>query len=675
MDCHQPNTDNQKHKADHTNEGGHDKHAGHSPEMFRDKFWISLLLAIPTVLYSGMIQQWFGFSMPDFLGSEYLPFVLATIIFFYGGSVFIKSARHEIAERKPGMMTLISMAITVAYGYSVAVQFGWPGDDFFWELATLVVIMLLGHWMEMRSIQSAQGALEELAKMLPEEAELVDGDEVRTVSVDELKEGDVVLVRPGGAIPTDGQVISGTSEVNEAMITGESVPVGKAEGDEVVGATINGDGSLRIKVTAAGDETVLAGIMRMVQEAQDSESKSQVLADRAAFYLTYVALSVAVITLVSWLVFTGQGVDFAIERTVTVLIIACPHALGLAIPLVTSISTTKAAKNGVLVRDRLALEEARKVDVVLFDKTGTLTKGEQGVVDILGDNPSETLRLAAAAEAESEHAIAQAIVRYAREEKVKIAGVNDFTALPGRGIEAQIENETVLAGNKQLLTERNIDIPESISSPAENAARKGQTVVYIAKSGNAIGAVSLTDVLRDESYEAISQLQKLGVKTAMLTGDSELVAAWVSEELGIDEYFSEVMPEDKAAMVQELQSDGSRVAMVGDGVNDAPALVRADIGIAIGAGTDVAIESADIVLASSDPLGVIRLMRLSQASFAKMVQNLAWATGYNVIALPLAAGVLFGVGIVLSPAVGAVLMSLSTIIVAFNAQLLRRVKL
>ncbi len=683
MHCHEQ-SNNEKAMHHHNNaphdesSENHDKHAGHSPDMFRQKFWLSLLISIPVVLYSPMIQEWIGFTAPAFPASEWVPALLGTIVFFYGGGVFIKGATSELKQRLPGMMTLISLAIIVAYTYSVATLFLIEGMEFFWELATLITIMLFGHWMEMRSIQSAQGALQELAKLLPDEAELIEGGSTRTVAVSDLKQGDIVLVRPGASIPIDGLVVDGESKVNESMVTGESKPIKKSLDDEVIGGTINGEGSLRVKVTKTGESTMLAGIMRLVAEAQNSKSRSQVLADRAAFYLTYIALSVAAVTFFGWLAFSGQGSDFALERTVTVLIIACPHALGLAIPLVTSISTTLAARNGLLVRDRAALENARNIDVVLFDKTGTLTRGEQGVADIFPaahTNEGKLLGLAAAVEADSQHPIAQAVVRKAMEEKIKVRKATEFQSLPGKGVKALIDKDVIHVGGPQLLAEQRVDIPNSLLGKIKQAGEEGKTVIYVLKDRDVIGALTFTDEIREESYDAVAQLKKTGVSVAMLTGDSAPVAAWVAKELGIDQYFAEVLPEHKTDTVKRLQKEDKRVAMVGDGVNDAPALVQADIGIAIGAGTDVAIESAGIVLASNDPRSVSKIFRLSKVSFRKMQQNLAWATGYNVLAIPLAAGVLAGFGIILAPAVGAVLMSLSTIIVAINAQFLRKLHL
>lgn len=663
------------HHAAH-NQGGHadshDKHAGHSPDLFKQKFWLTLALTIPTVAFSHTVQNWFGVTWV-FPGSQYIPALLGTIIFFYGGLVFLKSAAAELRARLPGMMTLISMAITVAFVYSLGVTLELvDGMDFWWELATLVAIMLLGHWLEMASVQNAQGALKELAKLLPDEAELTSG---KTVAVSELKLGDTILVRPGARIPSDGEVIKGESDVNESMLTGESKPVKKLAGTEVIGGTINGSGSLTIEVTKVGGDTALAGIMKLVAEAQASRSKTQILADRAAFYLTLIAIGAAVVTWITWAT-VGASAGFILERIVTVLVVACPHALGLAVPLVTAISTTKAARNGLLVRQRPALEAARNLDVVLFDKTGTLTKGEQGVVDIVAvDDKTAVLLLAASVENESEHPIARAIVAAATKAKAALLPAEEFSALSGRGAKAVIDGAVVHVGGPKLVEELQAHVPDAIQRAEAQASRDGKTVVYVIQDKKVTGAIMLADVIRDESKEAVAALQHMGKRVAMLTGDSTGVAAWVSRELGLDEYFAEVLPEHKAEIVKQLQADGSKVAMVGDGVNDAPALTQADIGIAIGAGTDVAIESAGIVLASSDPRGVVSIVKLSRATYRKMQQNLAWATGYNVIAIPLAAGVTAALGFILSPAFGAVLMSLSTIIVAANAQLLRKVQL
>jgi Cu2+-exporting ATPase len=613
-----------------------------------------------------------------FTGSEYIPAVFGIVIFLYGGLVFLKSAKVELEAKQPGMMTLISMAITVAFGYSLASTLKLVnGMDFWWELATLVTIMLLGHWLEMASVQNAQGALKELAKLLPDEAELVTGGSTRKVAVSELKTGAIMLVRPGANVPADGEVVKGESDVNESMLTGESKPVKKTVKMAVIGGTINGSGSLTVRVTKTGDQTALAGIMKLVAEAQSSKSKTQILADKAAFYLTFVALGAALITWITWAV-AGESAGFILERIVTVLVIACPHALGLAVPLVTAISTTKAANNGLLVRQRMALEAARNVDVVLFDKTGTLTRGEQGVVDIITEgNAKDLLGFAAAVEGDSEHPIARAIVKAAKEQKLQIPSVSNFASLAGRGTKAVIMGRhNAYVGGPRLLEELKAEVPNAIQHAAMQASSEGKTVVYVVDQDKKVrGAIMLADVIREESKEAVATLQRMGKRVAMLTGDSKGAAAWVAKELGIKEYFAEVLPEYKAETVKKLQSDGSRVAMVGDGVNDAPALTQADIGIAIGAGTDVAIESAGIVLASDDPRGVAKIVTLSKATYRKMLQNLAWATGYNALAIPLAAGVTAAWGFVLSPAFGAVLMSLSTIIVAINAQFLRKLNL
>lgn len=671
--------DHNRHNAhggmNHGSHEDHDKHAGHNPDMFKQKFWLSLLLSVPTLMFSHTVQGWFGLNWV-FTGSEYIPAVFGTIIFFYGGLVFLKSAKAELANKQPGMMTLISMAITVAFGYSLAVTLNLVDSmDFWWELATLVTIMLLGHWLEMASVMNAQGALNELAKLLPDEAELVIKGGTKKVAIADLKVGDTVLVRPGAQIPTDGQVVKGGSDVNESMLTGESKPVKKTARDAVIGGTINGSGSLTVKITKVGGDTALAGIMKLVADAQRSKSKTQILADKAAFYLTFVALGAALITWIAWAI-AGQSAGFILERIVTVLVIACPHALGLAVPLVTAISTTLAAKNGLLVRQRMALEAARNIDVVLFDKTGTLTKGEQGVVDIVAEGgKTSLLKLAAAVEAESEHPIARAIVASAKEQQLSVPQATGFSALSGRGAKAMVAGKTVHVGGPRMIEELQATISDTIKNISAQTSSEGKTVVYVIENKKVSGAIMLADVIREESREAVAILHSMGKRVAMLTGDAEGVAAWVAKELGIKEYFAEVLPENKAETVKKLQADGSRVAMVGDGVNDAPALTQADIGIAIGAGTDVAIESAGIILASSDPRGVAKIIKLSKATYSKMQQNLWWATGYNALAIPLAAGVTAALGFVLSPAFGAVLMSLSTIIVAVNAQFLRKLNL
>ncbi|MDZ7744585.1 MAG: heavy metal translocating P-type ATPase [Candidatus Saccharibacteria bacterium] len=655
----------------------HDKHAGHNPDMFKKKFWLSLLLSLIVVAYSPFIMEWLGYNLPMFTGSTLISPVIGTFIFFYGGLVFLKSARSEIKNRQPGMMTLISLAITVAFAYSLAVSLNLlAGVDFWWELATLITIMLLGHWLEMASVMNAQGALQELAKLLPDEAEVLTNAGTKTIPISELRVGDKVLVRPGSNVPVDGTVTKGQSDVNEAMLTGESKPVKKDIGSGVIAGTVNDSGSLTIKVTKLGDDTALAGIMKLVSEAQSSKSKTQVLADKAAFYLTFVALGAALLTAMGWGVFSDQSGAFVIQRVVTVLIIACPHALGLAIPLVTAISTTKAANSGLLIRERLALESARNLDVVLFDKTGTLTTGKQGVIDVITkEDETALLTTAAAVENESEHPIARAIVTYAKDKNIQIKAAKNFKALAGRGAQASIAGKTVHVGGSQLLTKQSVTIPDYLKEAAATAAKNGKTVVYVLRDNKVIGAITLADVIRPESKQSVADLQRAGKRVAIITGDSDGVAAWVSNELGVDEYFAEVLPQHKADVVKKLQANGDKVAMVGDGVNDAPALTQADVGIAIGAGTDVAIESAGIVLASSDPRGVTKVVTLSKATYRKMVQNLVWATGYNAVAIPLAAGVTASLGFVLSPAIGAVLMSLSTIIVAVNAQFLRRLQL
>jgi Cu2+-exporting ATPase len=656
------------HRADHT---GHE-------QMFRQRFWANLLLTVPVLLFSPMLQEWLGFSMPEFPGSRWIGPAFALAIFFYGGLPFLKLALPEVRNYKPGMMTLISLAISVAFVYSLFALFVSPGSGFFWEMATLIDVMLLGHWIEMRSVRQASGALNELARLMPDTAERVlpDGG-TEMISANALQTGDLVLVRPGASIPADGVVENGKSDVNQAMITGESKPVAKAPGDQVIAGTINGDGSLRVRVTATGDETALAGIMRLVEQAQQSKSNTQILADKAAGWLFYVALGVAAITAVAWVAAVGFNLN-VLERVVTVLVIACPHALGLAVPLVVAISTSMGASNGILVRDRLALEAAREVDTVIFDKTGTLTEGAFGVVNIVtveGWDGDRALALAAAVEGDSEHMIARPIRRKAEERNLTPLPVHDFEAIKGRGIRATHEGHTVYVGGPRLLEMLDITLSDGLARFTAAAGRKGQSVVYLVGGEGAVAAFALADVIRPESYQAVKRLQEMGVEVAMLTGDSEAVANAVAEELNINTVFAEVLPEHKDHKIAELQAQGKQVAMVGDGVNDAPALTRADVGIAIGSGTDVAIESAGIILVQSNPLDVVKIFELSRATYRKMIQNLIWATGYNVVALPLAAGALASVGFVLSPAVGALLMSLSTVIVAINAQLLRRVSL
>lgn len=652
--------------------------------MFRQRFWISLALTVPVVLYSPMIQAWLGFMMPRFPGSNWISPLFAVAVFVIGGIPFLQMAVPEIQARKPGMMTLIAMAITVAFGYSLYAFLFPPVDamgmpmtgsmDFFWEMATLIDIMLLGHWLEMRSVRQASGALNALAKLLPDTAERLNGEAIETVAINQLREGDLVLVRPGANIPADGKVEQGSSSVSEALITGESKPVRKAEGDSVIGGTLNGDGSIRVRVTATGDQTALAGIMRLVDEAQTSKSNAQILADKAAGWLFYIALVAAGLTLIGWTLAVGFNYQ-TLERVVTVLVIACPHALGLAIPLVVSISTALGARNGILIRSRLALEAARDVDTVVFDKTGTLTEGRFGVVGMASAPEwSDDLALAwaLAAEGDSEHPIATGLREEASRRNLTPPTVSAFEAIKGRGIKAEIDGRTVYIGGPRMLESLNLTLDGAIEMFVDEANSRGQTAVVLVVDHKIAAAFALADVIRPESKEAVAQLHAMDVRVVMLTGDSESVAQSVARQIGIDTVFAQVLPEHKDHKIAELQAQGRTVAMVGDGVNDAPALTRADVGIAVGSGTDVAVESAGIILVKNDPRDVVRALSLSRATMRKMFENLLWATGYNVVALPLAAGVLAPIGIILSPAAGAVLMSISTIVVAINAQLLRR---
>jgi Cu2+-exporting ATPase len=642
--------------------------------MFRNRFWVCLALTIPVLLYAEGLWELAGLGAPDLPGGGVVSFVLASVIYAYGGSVFLRSALGELRARLPGMMTLVSVGITAAYLYSVATTFWVEGEGFYWELATLVDIMLLGHWIEMRAVGRAQGALSELAKLLPDTAERVSRDRTEEVPVSSLQAGDVVLVRPGGRVPVDGEVIDGESQLNESMITGESRPVGKRPGDHLVAGTVNGSGALRIRVSRVGEETALAGIMRLVAEAQASKSRAQAIADRAAMVLTYVAVGAGLVTTIAWLL-TDREADFVAERAVTVVVIACPHALGLAVPLVIAISTTLAARSGLLVRNRLALEVARDLDVVVFDKTGTLTLGEIGVVGVAADgtgSEERVLALAAGLEQGSEHPLGRAIVEEASSRGVRPSEVSDFEALKGRGVRARVDGHDAYVGGPRLLESLGVRAAGPVAERAQAWSSEGRTVAHVLEDDRVLGVIALADVIRPESREAVEHLKEMGVRVAMITGDSEDVATAVARELGLDEVFAQVLPEHKAERVQELQARGLRVAMVGDGVNDAPALAQADVGIAIGAGTDVAIETADVVLVRSDPRDATRVVGLSKASYRKMLQNLAWATGYNVVAIPLAAGALASVGILLAPAVGALLMSASTVVVALNAQLLRR---
>lgn len=655
----------------------YDKHAGHKADIFSKKFWISLILTLFVVAYSDIVLEIFGWQAPSFPGSKFLPALLGSIVFFYGGWIFIIGAIRELKARLPGMMTLIALAISAAYLYSVFVTVVGRGNTLFWELTTLITVMLLGHLLEMKAVSGAQSALKELSKLLPDTAEVISGGESKIVPLSKLKIGDVVFVRPGGKIPADGVVIDGRSNVDESMVTGESKPVIKQQGSEVIAGTINGEGSLKARVAKIGESTFLSGVMRLVEEAQASKSKLQVLSDKAAFYLTIIAIGAGAITLSAWIV-SGAGIGFAMERLVAVLVIACPHALGLAIPLVASISTTMAAKNGLLVKRRLALEAARSVDIILFDKTGTLTKGEYGIqrVWVVGaKDENEVLRLAASVDAHSEHFISKAIVREAKEKNISFAEVKDFSRIPGRGVKGIIDGEEIFVGGAAILENAKEKLSEQIDAEIKDHGRKGQTVIFLLRGGKIAGVLALADVIREESRQAIMELQSVGKKVAMLTGDSEDVAKWVAEELKIDEYFARVLPQDKSVKVKILQEKGYKVAMVGDGINDAPALTQADLGIAIGAGTNVAVESAGIILVRNDPRDIVKILKLSRLTYSKMIQNIFWATGYNAAALPLAAGILFNQGIILQPAVAALFMSFSTVIVAVNAWLLSRKKL
>jgi Cu2+-exporting ATPase len=660
--------------AGHQTHGDHGAHAGHHVEMFRRRFWWSLLLSIPVVLTSEMVMDWFGYEL-DFYGIEWVGPVLGSIVFFWGGWPFLDGGRREIADRQPGMMLLIAMAITVAYGASLATSLDWFDLDFWWELSLLVTIMLLGHWQEMKALGQAQDALTALAALLPDEAERVGPDgSVELVAVDDLLVGDVVLVRSGARVPADGEIVEGSAELDESMITGESKPVAKDVGDRVVAGTVSTDSAVRVRVDAIGEETTLAGIQRLVVQAQESRSRAQVLADRAAALLFYVATAAAAVTAVVWLAL--GDVDEAVVRAVTVLVISCPHALGLAIPLTTSLSSAIAARNGILVKDRLALEESRTVDAFLFDKTGTLTRGEHTVVGVAGVGlaEDEVLRVAGGVESDSAHPLARAIVR-AAQERGALAAATAFRSITGRGVEADVDGVPYAVGGPALLRERGLQEPAALGDQTRAWKERGAAVLYLVRKDEIVGALALEDEVRPEARSAVAELQAMGRQVVMITGDAHQVADAVGTDLGVDEVFADVLPEDKDAKVAELQARGLKVAMVGDGVNDAPALARADVGIAIGAGTDVAIESAGLILASSDPRAVVGIIRLSKAAYRKSLQNLWWAAGYNIVAIPLAAGALAWAGIAMPPAVAAILMSISTIVVAANAQLLRRIDL
>ena len=665
--------------ADHnmpTTDGSHDRHAGHSVAMFRDKFWLSLGLTIPVVVWSADVQHWIGYTAPVFPGSQFIAPILGTIVFLYGGIVFIRGAWRELASRKPGMMTLISLAILVAFSTSIAATFGIFDVDVWWELASLITIMVLGHWLEMKAIAQAHGALDALAALLPDTAERVSGSSLEKVPISELRADDVVLVRPGERIPADGIIIEGTADVDESMITGESKAVSKTPGATVIAGTVTSGSSLRVRVTAVGEKTALSGIMRLVATAQASGSRTQALADRAAAILFYVALASGVLTFGYWWIVGDK--EHALIRTATVLIIACPHALGLAIPLVIAISTSIGAKNGLLVKDRLALERARNLNMVIFDKTGTLTRGSpalSGIATARGTSEEELLAVAASVEADSEHPIAKALVAAVKKRGSKIESSVGFEALPGRGAKAVVSGKTISVGGPRLLDDLRAQVPPEMESVIRTWATDGRTVLYVIVESRVLGTLSVEDEIRPESAEAVELLHKLGIQVAMITGDSQSVADSVAHRLKIDQVAAQVLPADKAAAVKKFQSGGKKVAMVGDGVNDAPALATADVGIAIGAGTDVAIESAGIVLVRSDPRDVVGAIELSRATYRKMVQNLIWATAYNLVAIPVAAGLFIHWGVDLPMSVGAIAMSLSTIIVAANAQLLRRLNL
>jgi Cu2+-exporting ATPase len=663
--------DHKMHAAHKHAEKGHAAHHAHMVEDFKRRFWISLILTIPVLILSPLIQSLLRFSL-KFPGDKFILFGISTFIYFYGGWPFLKGIFNELKKKQPGMMTLIALAITVAYVYSSGVVFGIRGKFFFWELVTLIDIMLLGHWIEMRSVMGASRALEELARLMPSEAHLVLGDgSIKDIKLEELKQGDRVLIKPGEKIPADGRVIDGESEINEAMITGESKPVSKGANDEVIGGSVNGSGSLTIEVKKTGKDSYLSQVVELVRAASESKSKAQDFANRAAFWLTLIAVTAGVVTLISWLML-GKEFVFALERMVTVMVITCPHALGLAIPLVIAVITALSAQNGLLIRNRTAFENARNLQMIVFDKTGTLTKGEFGVSDIisLGNwNENDLLRKVASVEINSEHTIAKGIVKKAKEKNLKLNKVEKFEAIAGKGAKAQVEGEEIFVGNKGIFDIANVKSVEA-EKKMEEIALQGKTIVFVISGKKIQGIVGLSDIIRDESKEAVGKLKDLGLELAMITGDNNATAKYVAGELGLDTYFAEVLPDKKSEKIKQLQRQGKKVAMVGDGVNDAPALAQADVGIAIGAGTDVAVETADVILVKNDPRNVVDVIALSRATQRKMVQNLVWATGYNIFAIPLAAGVLYKYGIILVPAVGALIMSLSTIIVAINARLI-----
>ena len=653
---------------EHVGHGGHGDHHRMMIDDFKRRFWVSLILSIPVIVLSPMVQHILGFEL-DVPYASYIAFGLSTIIYFYGGWPFLTGLVEEVRKGSPGMMTLIGVAITVAYVYSTAVVFGLEGMDFFWELATLIVVMLLGHWIEMKSVLGASKALELLVSMMPATAHVIRGGQTLQVPIEELQKGDVILVKPGEKVPADGVVSQGESYLNESMLTGESKPVQKTKGEKVIGGSINGNGSIQVQVERTGEESYLKKVINLVQDAQKTKSETQRLADRAAKWLTYVALSAGFITLAVWLL-VGAEFDFALERMVTVMVISCPHALGLAIPLVVAISTSVSAKNGLLIRNRTAFENSRNITTILFDKTGTLTQGSHAVAEVVtfGDqiDKKKMLRLAAGVEQNSEHYISQGILKKVKEEQIEVPPSESSNYLPGKGLEGKVEGKDIKVVGPNYIKEFNIQVPA-------NAAEEGvETAVYVMVEGQVVGYITLRDQIRPESAEAIRVLRENGIKNILITGDNERVAKSVSDALGMDGYFANVLPHEKQEKAKELQAQGEFVAMTGDGVNDAPALAQADVGIAVGSGTDVAAETADIILVNSNPQDIASLILFGKATYRKMIQNLIWATGYNIVALPLAAGVLYSQGIMISPAVGAALMSLSTVIVAINAQLLKK---
>ncbi len=684
---HHKNHNHEHHSHDHhDHDHGHDSHGGghdhsdhdhHSPEVFRNRFWVSLALTLPILYLSEAFQGWFGYEAISFPGAEWVAPVFGSILFFYGGWPFLKGFVHEIQAKQPGMMTLISLAITVAYIYSVAVTLGLSGMELYWELSTLIVIMLLGHWIEMASVEGASKALEHLAELVPNDARrLLDDGNTETVPVHELREGDRILIRPGDQIPADGVVVDGSSSVDEAFLTGESKPVPKKEEDEVVAGGVNGEGALTVKITRTGDETTLSQVQRLVKEAQQTRSKFQNLADRAAFWLTMIAIGAGSVTLVTWLLI-GFEFNFALVRTVTVLVMACPHALGLAIPLVVVNGTSMSAQNGILVRNREAFERARDIGVVCFDKTGTLTKGEHVVQSIHtnGLEENEALSLAAALENRSEHHLAAAIVKAARNRDLEPPSVKDFEVSAGKGVSGKLDGKTYRIGRLEWREEFDIGFPDELQEPFDDVNERGESVIALMDENEVIALIALADQVRPSAKAAVKALKEMGVESVMITGDAEAVAKTVAGELGIERYYARVLPGEKAEIVSRLQDEGKQISFVGDGINDAPALAQSNLGIAIGAGTNVAIESADLVLVEDDPEDVTRALQLSSITYRKMIQNLFWATGYNVVAIPLAAGVAYTAGILLTPAVGAVFMSASTVIVAINAMLMQRAKL